>query len=264
MRQRKMDDVTDNAAGVPGASGQDLQLFLAVDLDGTFLGGSEAQRAKLYDLIKASRSKMKLAFVTGRDIAFASRLGDDGFVPVPDLIIGDVGTSVAVGPDWKPEPTIEAWIEDQWPGPDAAAQIMTRHPKLKLQDVFAGRRLSYFYTDQGDVDAAAQDIEAAGYDALSSADLFFDVLPRGVGKGATLLRVLSHLGVSHDRVLTAGDTMNDLSLFQTGLNSVAVGNAEPRLRQAINGLSNVYLAGAEGCGGIFEALEHYSLMPKTS
>ena len=63
MRHRNMDDISDSVSGVPGASGQDLQLFLAVDLDGTFLGGSDAERAKLYDLIKASRQQMKLAFV---------------------------------------------------------------------------------------------------------------------------------------------------------------------------------------------------------
>ena len=71
--------------------------------------------------------------------------------------------------------------------------------------------------------------------------------------------MLEHLGINRDRVLTAGDTMNDFSLFQTGLKSVAVGNAEPRLRNAIVGMKNVYLARSAGCGGIMEALEHFKL-----
>jgi hypothetical protein len=160
-------------------------LLLAVDLDGTFLGGSDAERAALYDLIASRRDEIALLFVTGRDIPFAAGLAQSGETPAPDMIIGDVGTSVVVGPEWTPHPATEAWIEGRWPGPKLAAEIMARRPKLKPQDVFGGRRLSYFYDDPAEVDAAGAEIEAAGYAALSSADLYFDVLPRGVNKGQT-------------------------------------------------------------------------------
>jgi hydroxymethylpyrimidine pyrophosphatase-like HAD family hydrolase len=236
-------------------------LLLAVDLDGTFLGGSDAERAALYDLIASRRDEIALLFVTGRDIPFAAGLAQSGETPAPDMIIGDVGTSVVVGPEWTPHAATEAWIEGRWPGPKLAAEIMARRPKLKPQDVFGGRRLSYFYDDPADVDAAGAEIEAAGYAALSSADLYFDVLPRGVNKGQTLLQVLAHEGVAHSRVLCAGDTMNDLSLFETGLLGVAVGNAEPRLRGAVKDMRNVYCAEREGCGGIVEAIARFNLLP---
>jgi hydroxymethylpyrimidine pyrophosphatase-like HAD family hydrolase len=59
--------------------------------------------------------------------------------------------------------------------------------------------------------------------------------------------------------------MNDLSLFQTGLKGVAVGNSEPRLRAAVGQLENVYCARREGTGGIMEAIEHYGfLSPRNS
>ncbi|MFA5900103.1 MAG: HAD-IIB family hydrolase [Hyphomicrobium sp.] len=236
-------------------------LFLAVDLDGTFLGGADADRRALYDLIERRRTQIALAFVTGRDIAFASTLSDEHGSPEPDLIIGDVGTSVVVGPHWEPHAEAEAWIDSRWPGPARAAEIMNRRTKLKKQEIFGGRRLSYFYDDPAAADEAAAEIDAAGYAALTSADLYFDVLPRGVNKGETLKIVLAHERVPHANVLCAGDTMNDLSLFQTGLKGVVVGNAEPRLRKAVQGLDNVYCAERAGAGGILEAIDRLALLP---
>lgn len=236
-------------------------MLLAVDLDGTFLGGSDADRSFLYGLIEARRSEIALVFVTGRDIPFASGLPSSHGTPEPDLIIGDVGTSVVVAPHWEPHGPTESWIESCWPGPVRAEEIMVRRSRLKKQDVFGGRRLSYFYDDPAEAEAAAAEIHAAGYAALTSADLYFDVLPRGVNKGETLLKVLEHEQLPHARVLCAGDTMNDLSLFQTGLKGVAVGNAEPRLREAVEPLNNVYRAKRSGAGGILEAIEHFDLLP---
>jgi hypothetical protein len=178
------------------------------------------------------------------------------------MIIGDVGTSVVVGPEWTPHAATEAWIDECWPGPQRATEILARRPNLARQRVYGGRRVSYFYADAKEAEAAQADIEAAGYAALLSANVFFDVLPRGVNKGRTLLRLMEHEGFRKERVLCAGDTLNDLSLFETGLRGVAVGNAEPSLRAAIAGLDNVYSATREGAGGIVEAIMHFDLLPQ--
>lgn len=242
---------------------RDRALLLAVDLDGTFLGGSDSDRRALYDLIGRSRDDIALLYVTGRDIEFAAGLAQRGEAPAPDMIIGDVGTSVVVAPDWTPH-AVEAWIDARWPGPQRAAEILTGRKNLALQRVFGGRRLSYFYSDAADAAQAAIEVEAEGYVALLSADVFFDVLPPGVNKGQTLLQVIAHEGFAHDRVLCAGDTLNDLSLFQTGLRGVAVGNSEPALREAVTDLSNVYCAQRHGAGGIVEAILRFNLLPEIS
>lgn len=56
--------------------------------------------------------------------------------------------------------------------------------------------------------------------------------------------------------------MNDLSLFETGLKGVAVGNAEPRLREAIADFDNVYRATRAGAGGILEAIAVLRMLPQ--
>lgn len=241
----------------------DPRLILAVDLDGTFLGGTAEARRALYGLIEARRADIKLIFVTGRDIAFAASLPRTGETPMPEIIIGDVGTSAVVAPGWTPHVETDAWIAARWPGEAVAAEIMARHPRLEPQPVVGGRRLSYFFRDPRDTEPARAELEAAGYDALASANLYFDVLPRGVAKGPTLAKLIEHMDLPRSRVLAAGDTLNDLSLFQSGFRAVAVGNAEAGLLTALDDLGDqpqIYRARSEGAQGILEAIEHFDCL----
>ena len=52
-------------------------------------------------------------------------------------------------------------------------------------------------------------------------------------------------------------SLNDLSLFQTGLKSVAVGNSEPKLIHEIKKLSNVFQSPHPGLYGIIDGLSYY-------
>lgn len=231
---------------------------LATDLDGTFLGGSADARAELYDWIAHRRDKVVLIFVSGRGLDFMRGLAKE--LPVqPDHMVGDVGTSVACGPWYAPLPPVEHWLDAAWPvdAHDRIEQTMRRHPALTEQPVVGGRRRSYYYKDATHALAAKQDVGALGFDVLMSDDLYFDVLPRGVQKGPTLLRTLAALGLPAHRTLVAGDTLNDLSMFDTGLTGVAVGNREPALDAAIREHANVYRSPRPGAAGVLDALQRF-------
>lgn len=73
----------------------DKTFVLATDLDGTFLGGTDAQRRALYDWIEDHRDTVGLIFVTGRDPEFIMDLCGSGTAPWPDYAVGDVGTTIA-------------------------------------------------------------------------------------------------------------------------------------------------------------------------
>jgi hypothetical protein len=60
---------------------KDRQFVLATDLDGTFLGGSDEDRRRLYDWIEANRETVGLIFVTGRDPEFIGELCPPGVCP---------------------------------------------------------------------------------------------------------------------------------------------------------------------------------------
>jgi hydroxymethylpyrimidine pyrophosphatase-like HAD family hydrolase len=232
--------------------------ILATDLDGTFLGGDGVARARLYDWIAQHRAQIVLIFVSGRGQRFMRELAES--LPVrPDHCIGDVGTTVHVGAALAPHPHIEPWLDAHWPA-DAPARIeavLANHKGLRLQPGIEGRRRSYFFQDPAIAHTAAVQVRGAGFEPLISDNLYFDVLPRGLQKGPTLLRLLDTLGLPRERTLVAGDTLNDLSMFQTGLPAVAVANRELALDAALSQLPHVHRSAFEGAAGVLDALARF-------
>jgi len=243
-------------------------LVLATDLDGTFLGGSDEARERLYSWINANRDEVGLIFVTGRDPGFIRDLTRKGAVPRPDYVVGDVGTTIAsFDTDFilSPIAELEAEIAEAWGDANSRVQAALHKVKgLTLQSTAFRYRVSYDM-DPATFDQTALDIVAdMGLDALTSADRFFDVLPKNVSKGPSLLRLLTHLGVPNDRCLVAGDTMNDLSMLNMGVPAVAVGNSEQALLEALKGQDHVHFANGDGAAGIAEAILSLDVLRRTA
>lgn len=229
-------------------------LLLATDLDGTFVGGSPEDRRALYALINAHRHSVRLLFCTGRSFEKVRTLSDAHDLPSPDAMICDVGTTV-VGPQGNVLfDDLQQDIKQRWgDGQRSVGELLADLP-LTLQDGTGPWRRSYLYADETAALEAQRRVELLGFDGLLSDNLYFDVLPRGVNKGSTLLQVVQRLGFSSADVLVAGDTLNDLSMLACGLPSVAVANAEPRLLQALPHSPAIYRASRPGAAGILEAI----------
>jgi glucosylglycerol-phosphate synthase len=235
-------------------------MLLATDLDGTFLGGSAHARSRLYQLI-ASRDDIQLIFVTGRGLETVMPLLSDPLIPVPDYIIADVGASVVEGETLLPIEAIQETIDARWPGERVVAEALEHMSDLVRQEVPQERRCSFFCEEHHIDDEVRRIVSDLGCDMLFSAGKYFDVLPKGVNKGSTVLRLIEHLGVDKADVLLAGDTLNDLPMLRLGLQGVCVGNSEQGLLDVTREEATVYHARASGTGGIMEAIDHFRLLP---
>lgn len=234
-------------------------MLLATDLDGTLLAGHPEYRQRLYQLI-TSHPDIRLAFVTGRGLEVVLPILSDPTIPVPDFIICDVGATLVDGRSRQPLQPLQAGIDARWPGERAVAEAMATFPSLVRQEVPQQRRCSYFCA----ADAIGPDllaaVDALGCDLLHSAERYLDVLPRGVNKGSTLAALVAHLGLDRDQVLVAGDTLNDLSMYEAGFIGVCVGESEPALLDATRDRARVLHAEHTGCGGILEAIAHFGFL----
>ena len=250
---------------------QKRRFVLATDLDGTFLGGSDADRHALYTWIERNRHEVGLIFVTGRDPEFLETLCRDTEVPWPDYVVGDVGTTIARVSFDDPDPAqgrirpieaLEAKIAEAWrdSGP-IVREALDGHSGLVLQPTRFRFRVSYDYDPETFDPAAIATVEELGLDHLISDDRYFDVLPRGVSKGPSLMRLLAHAGVPEHKTLAAGDTLNDLSMLALDLPGVAVGNAGRALLDRLADRRNLHRAEAAGAGGILEAIGRLGLHP---
>ena len=241
----------------------DKEFVLATDLDGTFLGGSAEARERLYNWIEDNRDTVGLIFVSGRHPDFIHDLCDSFGVPMPDFVIADVGTTIAQvhSPGViLPVPHLEAPIAKAWAGKsEKVAELMRDIPGLTLQDSPFRHRLSYDIAPEGFSTSHLEPVRALDVDVLVSDNRFVDVLPKGVSKGPTLRRVLKTLGVDEDRVLAAGDTLNDISMMTADLKAVAVGGSEDALYESLPNSPKIYRALGEGAAGILEAIAAFDL-----
>jgi hydroxymethylpyrimidine pyrophosphatase-like HAD family hydrolase len=237
----------------------------ATDLDGTFLGGPAAARRRLYSILREAPDAV-VVFVTGRGLDSVRPLLEDAEIPDPQFIIADVGATIVHGKTLDPVAEVQDPIERRWPGAERVRQRVSAFPGLVYQDVPQERRCSFF-AENGHIPDDLVEVVAAdlGCDVLLSAGIYLDVLPSGVSKGTSLLALLEHEGLDRERVVVAGDTLNDLSLFGCGLKGVVVGGAEDALCQRVREIGGrCYIAEAEGGGGIIEGLEHHGMISASS
>ena len=237
------------------------QLVLVTDLDGTLLAGSLAWRRRFYDWLQRRRQQVLHVFCTGRDLTSVARLLDDDAshgLRAPHLVIGDVGCTVACGHSLAPLPLAVAPIDALWAGkPERLLPLLEGAAGLSPQPLSSNRRLAYYYDPACFETALVPVLEAHGVDCLFSDNRYLDLLPAGINKGSTLLALLELLELEPAQVVTAGDTLNDLAMFETGLAGVMVGNAEAALLEALPRLQSTYLARGHGCEGIVEGLRHF-------
>jgi HAD superfamily hydrolase (TIGR01484 family) len=203
-------------------------MLLATDLDGTFLGGDQEGRLRLYQLI-AAHPGIDLVFVTGRGLEHVLPLLADPTIPQPDYIISDVGATVVHGATQQPVLALQEPIDQLWPGEHVVAEALARFKELQRQEVPQERRCSYFCEEHHIDEAVRRSVAELGCDLLFSAGKYFDVLPKGVNKGRTLTRLVAHLGLDPEEVMVAGDTLNDLSMYEQGFKGVCVGDSEEGL-----------------------------------
>lgn len=69
------------------------------------------------------------------------------------------------------------------------------------------------------------------FQVVNSNSEHIDVMAKDVSKGKTLLRLCDIIGIKTEKVICFGDELNDLSMLQLAGLSIAVDNANPKLKE---------------------------------
>ena len=67
--------------------------------------------------------------------------------------------------------------------------------------------------------------KASDFDFIRSEKSLYEILPKGVSKGALILKMAELLGISPDKTIAIGDYNNDVSMIKSAKLGVAVSNA---------------------------------------
>jgi sucrose-6F-phosphate phosphohydrolase len=242
------------------------QRLLATDLDGTFLGDTDAMD-RLWR--RADDAGISVAFSTGRHLpSIESFYAESGTGRRATACVCMVGTEIwhVSGDGYVVDERWSETISDSW-DKDGVETILRSIPGAVMQpeEWQSPLKSSYFLDDNAkeQLTRINEGLEERGIDAkvIYSAGRFLDLLPSRSGKGGAVRYLADSLGIDPGNVITAGDTGNDLDMMrpELGFRSIAVGNASPELREYE--APNVYHAQAPFAAGIEEGLRHYGWLP---
>lgn len=236
------------------------------DLDGTLLGdpGSCWRFADAWNMLPAEGRPL-LVYNTGRNVENTRALVAARQLPVPDYIIGSVGTEMYGGQDGEME-DFTAQFRTGWDR-GRVDSILEATPGATRQPPSCSHayKSSWFWVRARREEIAALEarIRDAGIDAsvVYSCRYFLDVIPALAGKGRALEWLCRRLDIPVERVLVAGDTANDTGMYLLpGVRGIVVRNALPELLAAVPGRS-VYVAREPLADGVIEGLRHFNVLP---
>lgn len=274
-------------------------ILLAADLDRTVVPNGpqpESPEARPRLRAVAARPEVTLAYVTGRHEALAREAIAEWELPAPELVIGDVGTTIyrVEGEEWTPWGAWQEAIAPDWGGRSrgelarVVEGLLAGHAGLAPQEEEkqGDLKLSWYAPtdlEPGSLVGEIRDgLEAEGVRArvIWSVDEalergLLDVLPASASKLHALEFAMDERAFVEERTVFAGDSGNDLSVLTSGLRAVLVANARDVVRaeailaaQEAGRRDRLYLArggflGMNGnyAAGVLEGLAHF--LPET-
>ena len=266
-------------------------LLLCTDMDRTLLPNGEALEspaAMPYLKKLVAYDDIQLAYVTGRDRDLVQQAIVDYLLPMPNYVIGDVGTSIYTIDDhgWRLWDDWHEEIANSWRGlsHDSLHDCLRDISSLRLQEDSKQNKFKLSYYAAGSIDANA--LQDTVRKRLQNLDLdctiiwsidesldqgLLDILPAAASKYHAVDYLLRQTGCGVDNTLFAGDSGNDIDVLSSPLRAVLVANATNEVRQQAGMLARqrgqldaLYLArggqlGMNGnyAAGILEGVVHY-------
>lgn len=243
----------------PSAPDSDERWLLVSDVDDTLTGDDDAL-ARLIHCWGGHRDRLVFALNSSRPYVSIRQTLHTVF-PVgfePDAVITAMGTEIRM----RGEPVAE-WSDrfGDWPR-SAIHETVVGLGGVPHADEYQTPFKASFAVAPGEMQQRVRDALAklhAPIQITASGQDDFDVTPPQAGKHSATQFLAEHLGFGLDRVVVAGDSGNDLAMFQSAKQAIAVGNARQELLQAMP--SHAYAARAHHAAGVQEGLVHFGALP---
>ncbi len=267
-------------------------MLLCTDLDRTLIPNGpqpESPQARHHFRRLCESPKLTLAYVSGRHRSLVQNAITNYMLPLPDYVVGDVGTTIyriESEREWHHLGEWEEKIGSDWAGRGHAdlVRLFSDLAQLRLQENSKQNRykLSYYVplqVDRRGIDLTMKErLRKNGINAtlVWSVDEpagvgLLDVLPAGATKLHAVEFLMQSLGFTLDNTVFSGDSGNDMPVLVSPIPAVLVNNAPPDVRQEAIALARVHdnsgsLYVAEGgyldmngnySAGILEGLAHY-------
>ncbi len=236
-------------------------ITLISDIDGTILGDSQGL-FELNGFLNENRDKFFIVYATGRDITEMHRgLFTEGLI-MPDAAILSTGSEIYTVENgiFTPDTEWENTISVSW-NKKAAEESAEKTGCMITQGKSEKFKVSYFI-EPSRADEIRRMLECRFKEnnvrakIIISHGKYLDIIPENCDKGKAGEFLIKKLNKPAQSTIVAGDSENDVDLFESFSQGIVVGNAHSGLRLAAND-RDFYMAGAH-CGyGVLEGLKYY-------
>ncbi|MBU1710308.1 MAG: HAD family hydrolase [Proteobacteria bacterium] len=261
--------------------------LLASDLDGTVIpfepGPERDAEIQEFNRLMADNEHVGLAYVTGRHLELALAGVSQYRLPVPDIFVCDVGTTIYLreGKNWVVDQEFRNRLKTSWKGFSGSdiARILRGIKGLTPQEAEKQKEFKQSYYVPVTLDYREMAIRIK--DRLAGKNVranviysvgcqnnigLVDVLPQRAAKDYALAYLWRKLGLKKERVVYAGDSGNDLLAFVSGFNAVVVANASGTVKEEVRRLTGdkgiadkVFFASERYVKGVMEGCFHFKL-----
>lgn len=233
-----------------------LEWILCTDIDGTILGDNRTEQA--FSRFIDQHRPCTLSYITSRSLESVESLVQQGRIPSPDFICASVGTLIFDARD-AGNALGKAYLDLlplDWDAQGIRCQAfgvgIKRQPKEEQTD----HKVSFFWDGRKSTLQRFKNRLRSfpSCTILPSSGRYIDVIPSVYGKGKSVSFLCQQKGWLHDRVVVAGDTETDLSMYYLGLRGILPSNALPVVKKNVVKLPKIYQSKQPYATGVLEGL----------
>ena len=238
------------------------KFLVCTDLDGTVLGDPEGEAA-FRDWFDRVRSRIKLAYITGRTLDSVRALIGQGRLPEADFAATEVGTAVCDLRD-KANRLGHHYLklaDPTWPAQRFRDLCHAVDTPLQSPDDQGPYKASFFWDGRVESFALFQSRLAGqeNYRVIATADSYLDILPRCYSKGQAVRFLMAACGADLRRTVVAGDMEHDLDMYDVAGHGIVPANARDKVKVALRETDAYFAKGNEGLG-LVEGLARLGLI----
>lgn len=244
---------------MPLAKASASWLFVS-DVDDTLLGHDYSLRVLARALAKIAGTVIVVYNSSRPCASLRSSIDANPALPVPDYFIGALGTEIQVGSSGQPLIEYSRHVDNDWDRQlvaDLASDLgFVRHaaefqtPLKASYDILGFEAYLDLIRRLEDEDLEVKMIFSGGKN--------LDLIPTRAGKGNAIQFLRQHLEVDPDCVVVAGDSGNDLEMFESSNKGIIVANADADLKSLR--ADHIYHAAAGYAGGVLEGLRYWGVL----
>lgn len=237
--------------------------LIVCDLDNTLIGADASRFGvdlfrTMINQLRNDSDDINIGYASGRSALSMENQVNQWYLPIPDILISNVGTDVRRWDAFISDPNYSIMIQDSW----EFSRLITLLKKLDLDF----HPEEYQTHNKISINATSSEFEKVlnyirshnlKVRAVYSSDKNLDIIPIKAGKGNAVEYVRQALEIEKDNVIVAGDSGNDRSMFRLGYKGIVVNNAIDNLKAVKSAIN--YISPYDAVNGVIDGLKHWEI-----